>query len=81
MHEDTPFAGEDDSFAIIPLDFFRGWLLWLNNPADHNRPDRLDNTPFLCEHGLLTLDPNCPSDIEITATIIRRSDWEVLETL
>ncbi|KXN92215.1 Ubiquitin carboxyl-terminal hydrolase 48 [Leucoagaricus sp. SymC.cos] len=81
MYEETPFAEEDDSFAIIPTNFFKGWISWLNSPADHERSDKLDNSCFLCEHGLLSFDPNCPSDVELTITIIRQSDWDVLQKL
>ncbi|KAF9454646.1 cysteine proteinase [Macrolepiota fuliginosa MF-IS2] len=81
MYEGTPFTAEDDSFVVIPMDFFRGWLSWLNSPADHKRSEKLDNSPFFCEHGLLAFDPNCPSDMEMIVTIIRQRDWEILETL
>lgn len=81
MYESVPFTEEDDSFAIIPTDFFKGWISWLNNPVDHARSDKLDNSHFVCEHDLLNFDPNCLSDTEMTITIIRQDDWYILRKL
>jgi len=81
MYEGTPFTQEDENFAIIPIDFLRGWLLWLNSPVDHIRFNKLDNSSFLCEHDHLIFDPNCPLDTEMTITVIRQSDWDVLQNL
>lgn len=76
-----PFTQEDSSLAIIPTDFLRAWLLWLNSPVDHTRFDKLDNSSFLCEHDHLIFDPNCPLDTEMTITVIRQSDWDILRNL
>lgn len=81
MYDDVPFTEQGDTFAIIPTEFFNGWRSWLTSPADRIRPDRLDTSTFLCEHALLIFDPNCPSDIEMIATVIRQADWDVLEAL
>lgn len=81
MCEGILLAGEDNFLAIIPTDFFRGWLSWVNSPVDQVRPTKLDNSSFFCEHGLLALDPNCPTDIHMTATIICQRDWELLEKM
>ena len=37
--------------------------------------------PFTCEHGLLTFDPNVIGDVDTSMSIIKRSDWAVLEEL
>ncbi|XP_006457981.1 hypothetical protein AGABI2DRAFT_115001 [Agaricus bisporus var. bisporus H97] len=81
MYDIAPFSENDEMFAIITNEFYEAWLLWVNNPMDQVRPAQLDNSSFLCEHGLLTLDPNCYSDTHMTATFIRQCDWEVLEKL
>jgi ubiquitin carboxyl-terminal hydrolase 48 len=41
----------------------------------------VDNSAFICEHDLLAVDPNSPLDFDSTLAIIKRSDWDVLETL
>lgn len=81
MYDIAPFSENDEMFAIITNEFYEAWLLWVNNPMDQVRPAQLDNSSFLCEHGLLTLDPNCYSDTHMTTTFIRQCDWEVLEKL
>ncbi|KAJ3574829.1 hypothetical protein NP233_g1494 [Leucocoprinus birnbaumii] len=81
MYEGTPFTEEDVSLAIVPTTFYKGWVSWVNSPADHTRADKLDNSHFLCEHNLLNFDPNCPLDTEMTISIIRHSDWEALRNL
>ena len=68
-------------YALIPAHFVRSWNQWLNRPADVPRPEMIDNTPFICEHNLLVLDPNSPSDFNSYLAIVKRSDWDVLETL
>ncbi|KAJ3732305.1 cysteine proteinase [Lentinula guzmanii] len=69
---------ENVDCALIPLDFLRCWRKWANKPSEFTRPDDLDNSGFLCEHGMLNLDF---SDFETTAAIIKRNEWDVLEAL
>jgi ubiquitin carboxyl-terminal hydrolase 48 len=79
VYEDRPL--EEEELAIIPLEFRRAWLSWLNNPTEYARPDSVDNSAFFCEHHQLVLDPNCPLDMKMIVSIIHRTDWDVLETL
>jgi hypothetical protein len=65
--------------ALIPAQFVRSWRQWLFHPGN-GRPHNVDTSQFICEHGLLTVDPNSPGDLD-NAAVIRRSDWEVLETM
>lgn len=67
--------------AIIPAQFVKNWRQWLSRPSDVLRPDMVDNTLLICEHGLLALDPNSPTDLDSSLAIIKRSDWEILENL
>ncbi|KAJ7709699.1 hypothetical protein B0H17DRAFT_999051 [Mycena rosella] len=67
--------------ALIPVAFVRAWRQWLGQPTEMIRPDRIDNTPFICEHKLLAFDPNCPTDIDGFLVVIQRSDWEELKRL
>lgn len=68
------------SCALIPFTFLRSWRDWVKKPTDATRPNSLDNTIFFCEHGMLNLDIE---DIEATRTaaIIKRSEWDYLESL
>ena len=67
--------------ALVPAHFVRSWKSWLFHPAEMHRPDAVDTAQFICEHGLLVLDPNCPSDIDGTALVITGKDWITLESL
>lgn len=67
--------------AVVPLQFLRSWKQWLFRPAEVMRPERVDTSQFICKHGLLTLDPDNAADLSGVASFIRRSDWDVLETL
>lgn len=69
---------ENVSCALIPLDFLRSWRRWINKPLEVTRPNNLDNSVFFCEHKMLNLDF---PDIESTAAIIKRTEWDQLETL
>ncbi|KIK57675.1 hypothetical protein GYMLUDRAFT_75287 [Collybiopsis luxurians FD-317 M1] len=64
--------------ALIPLRFLSNWRRWISNPAQAARPDVLDNSEFFCEHKRLNIDS---SDIESIAAIIKRTDWDQLESL
>ncbi|GBE82261.1 cysteine proteinase [Sparassis latifolia] len=67
--------------AIVPAHFVRAWRQWLLHPVEVQRPESVDNSQFLCEHGLLCLDPNSGTDLDSSVAIIKRSDWDVLEDI
>ncbi|KAJ7940429.1 hypothetical protein B0H13DRAFT_2648065 [Mycena leptocephala] len=67
--------------ALIPVEFVHAWRQWLNRPTEQTRPDRIDNTPFFCEHDMLAFDPNCSTDIDGLLVVVQRSDWDQLERL
>ncbi|OBZ75519.1 Ubiquitin carboxyl-terminal hydrolase 48 [Grifola frondosa] len=67
--------------AIVPAQFIRSWRQWLLRPGEVCRPEGVDNSSFICEHGMLVLDPNSASDLDSSVAIIKRSDWDVLEEL
>lgn len=85
MHDNSLNGGtkllENVPCAIVPAHFIRAWKQWLFRPAELPRPDVVDNSQFICEHGLLNLDPNCSNDLDANVAVITRSDWDVLETL
>lgn len=66
--------------ALVPMAFVQAWRQWLSQPTEQIRPDSIDNTPFICEHEMLSIDPNCPSDME-SLVVIQRNDWYELEKL
>ncbi|KAJ7510074.1 cysteine proteinase [Mycena galericulata] len=67
--------------ALVPVAFVESWRQWLSQPTEQIRPDSIDNSPFICEHEMLAIDPNCPTDIEGLLVVIQRSDWDELERL
>ena len=71
---------ENVACALVPASFVREWKLWILRPGHHPRPACLDNSPFLCDHGLLALDLN-RGDLDRSVCLVRRSDWEVLKEL
>ncbi|KAF7969279.1 hypothetical protein HWV62_27809 [Athelia sp. TMB] len=85
MYENAQMGSNYDSenvpCAIIPTKFVRAWKKWVLKPGETTRPEVLDNSPFFCEHSKLVLDPNCSEDLNVSVTIVRRSDWDSLEEL
>ena len=72
---------EDVPCAIVPSLWVRSWRQGVLRPSEVPRPGDVDNMPFTCEHGLLTFDPNVSGDVDTSMSIIKRSDWAVLEEL
>lgn len=73
---------EDIPCAIVPSQFARSWRNWIMRPSEVSRPENVDNSQFICEHGLLTFDPNVSGDLDSSSmTIIKRNDWEALAEL
>ncbi|KAI0646997.1 cysteine proteinase [Trametes meyenii] len=72
---------EDVPCAIIPSQFVRLWRQWVTRPADLPRPETVDNSQFVCTHGLLAFNPNESGDLDSSMTIIKRSDWDALAEL
>ncbi|SJL00507.1 uncharacterized protein ARMOST_03820 [Armillaria ostoyae] len=71
---------EEIPCAILPTQFLRSWRRWLTRPGDLPRPEVIDNEPFFCHHRLLIFDPNCAMDMDSALAVIKRSDWDILET-
>lgn len=71
----------DTPCAIVPAQFLRDWKRWLVHPTENPRPERVDNSPFLCEHDMLAFDPNYPEDMDSTLCIIDQSEWDILECM
>ncbi|KAI9508309.1 cysteine proteinase [Russula earlei] len=66
--------------ALVPASFVREWKLWILRPGHHPRPAKLDNSPFLCDHGLLALDLN-GGDLDRSVCLVRLPDWDTLMEL
>jgi ubiquitin carboxyl-terminal hydrolase 48 len=41
----------------------------------------VDNSQFLCEHGHLVFDPNCPNDWDSSIAAVQMTEWTVLADL
>ena len=72
---------EDASYAVLSTQFIKNWKRWVSNPLEQQRPERIDNTQFFCHHELLAIDLNCPSDLDSSIMIIRRDEWNVLNSM
>lgn len=72
---------EDVPCAIVSSHFVRSWRQWILRPGEVSRPGPVDNSSFICEHGLLAFDPNVAGDLDTSMTIVKRSDWNALEEL
>ncbi|KAG5724013.1 Ubiquitin carboxyl-terminal hydrolase 48 [Termitomyces sp. T112] len=75
------FLTDNVSCAVIPIDFAKKWKKWLERPTDCPRPERVDNTCFICKHDMLVFDPNVPNELESSALLVLKSDWDILESL
>ncbi|KAG6332044.1 hypothetical protein ID866_7047 [Astraeus odoratus] len=67
--------------AVVPAHFVRMWRKWLSRPTDFPRPDSIDTSSLLCEHGNLIFDPNAQNDWDCNIALIQMSEWAVLEGL
>ncbi|KAG6918120.1 hypothetical protein DXG01_016308 [Tephrocybe rancida] len=85
LHEhffcEEALIADDALCALVSTNFAKAWKKWLDRPTECPRPERLDNTHFMCEHDMLVFDPNIPSDLESCALLILQSDWDLLESL
>jgi ubiquitin carboxyl-terminal hydrolase 48 len=81
LNPNSEFPNDDTPLALVPVVFVRAWRQWLSQPTEMLRPDSIHNTPFICEHQMLAVDPNCSSDWEGTHVLIKRADWDALEKL
>ncbi|KAF8921110.1 cysteine proteinase [Mucidula mucida] len=71
---------EAPEYAFVPIIFLKAWRLWLTSPTNAERPTKVDNAPFICEHGHLVFDPNRGVDWEFSHSLVALSDWKDLET-
>ncbi|KAH9173623.1 cysteine proteinase [Lactarius sanguifluus] len=71
---------ENVACALVPASFVREWKLWILRPGHHPRPAGLDNSSYLCDHGLLALDLNA-GDLDRSVCLIRLPDWDALKAL
>ncbi|KAL0946674.1 hypothetical protein HGRIS_012863 [Hohenbuehelia grisea] len=67
--------------AIVPAQFVRAWRKWLTRPTDNERPEAIDNSAFFCRHDQLVFDPSSSLDMDSTLSVVKLSDWEILQTL
>ncbi|KAF4614469.1 hypothetical protein D9613_002689 [Agrocybe pediades] len=67
--------------AVLPTQFIREWKRWISSPFDNPRPGLVDNNRFICQHDHLLFDPNCHSDMESVITVVKKDEWDVLQSL
>ncbi|KAG1891149.1 hypothetical protein F4604DRAFT_1876310 [Suillus subluteus] len=67
--------------AILPAHFVRLWRKWVTRPTDGRRPEGVNNSQFLCEHGHLLFDPNCPNDWDTSIAVVQMTEWMLLADL
>lgn len=61
----------------------KSWTEFVRRPAVAKRPEILDNDRLLCEHGLLTYDPEEPIDHADTNgfAVLHDEEWTALSNL
>lgn len=79
--EGNTFLLENVPCAVVSAHFIRIWRKWVGRPTDFARPDAVDTSSFLCEHGNLVFDPNAPNDWDFNVALIQMSEWAILEGL
>jgi len=67
--------------AILPAQFVRLWRKWIGRPTEGPRPAMVDNSQFLCDHGQLVFDPNCPNDWDSSIAVVQMTEWTLLADL
>lgn len=66
------------SYAILPSAFLAHWKMWVAKPLVTERPERIDNSLMLCEHGLLLIDPAAPEDFRDDAIcVVEEKHWRM----
>ncbi|KAF9053878.1 cysteine proteinase [Hymenopellis radicata] len=71
---------EAPEYALVPIIFLKAWRQWLTSPTNAERPTKVDNAPFICEHSHLVFDPNRRVDWEFSHSMVALSDWRDLES-
>lgn len=71
MEEVTP----DIPQALIGADFVRQWRAWINKPYDQPRPQMIDSSWLICQHGGLVVDPNLPEDLGSSVVPVSFDSW------
>ncbi|TFK55130.1 cysteine proteinase [Heliocybe sulcata] len=67
--------------AVVPADFVLAWREWVRQPNLAPRPDKLDNSSFLCHHGMLLLDLGRTCDVDGVIALLPIDEWRILEDL
>lgn len=61
-------------------DFPRQWTKWSRgNVKPSPRPDDIDNSPFLCEHGRVVIDIDRELSTPTLVEAVSEKDWKALQ--
>lgn len=67
---------------VIPRAWARQWALWVKTKEGSNtraKPGRIDNSPFLCEHGLLSVDLAQENRSPKMFAVVDEAEWRYLQ--
>jgi hypothetical protein len=86
LDRDNPLArrqiDEGVSYAVLPSQFIRTWKAWVKKPLTDERPTKIDNSTFICEHDNLRLDLNVETDLlDQQIALVYQSEWDILSSL
>ncbi|CAG7854462.1 Ubiquitin carboxyl-terminal hydrolase 48; AltName: Full=Deubiquitinating enzyme 48; AltName: Full=Ubiquitin thioesterase 48; AltName: Full=Ubiquitin-specific-processing protease 48 [Serendipita indica DSM 11827] len=68
-------------YAIAPASWVRKWVDWTKNPRRRPRPQAIDNSSFLCSHGLLAFDPNDHLEVTDSIALLWETQWRKIEAM
>jgi hypothetical protein len=69
---------KEETVTLIPYSFAYHWNRGARSPLIHERPDSIDNSPFLCEHGRLIIDFSDVSKYDPEYALIDQATWDKL---
>ena len=72
---------KDSPSAIVPSGFIREWRSWIQRPGDAQRPEGVDNSYIICEHGNLNVNLSDFGDFNEDFAIVSMAEWTTLSSL
>lgn len=65
----------------MPAEFIHSWRSWLLKPGTVQRPDSVDNSFLICEHGKLVIDLSNAHEFDEDLAVVTEGEWEILKNL
>ncbi|GAA5822992.1 hypothetical protein JCM11251_004450 [Rhodosporidiobolus azoricus] len=75
-----PLSSDDEAHFAVSKDWCRSWVAW-SKPGNHGfkaRPKSIDNSQFLCRHGLLCLNLTREAESPKNIEVVPKQAWDYL---